>query len=143
MGDRRKARELALQMLYQWEVGKHELSAVLDTFWEFKETPAAGPVRAFASELMTGAVTHAGEIDRLIAEQAEHWRLSRMAATDRNILRLAVYEFLYAPETPKTVVINEALEIAKKFGSEDSAKFINGVLDGIQKKLKDREAHGS
>ncbi len=143
MGDRRTARELAVQMLYQWEVGRHDLSTVLNTFWEFRETPASGPVRSFASALTSGTVEHAAEIDQLIARQAEHWRLSRMAATDRNILRLAVYEFLYAPETPKTVIINEALEIAKKFSTEDSAKFINGVLDGIQKALKDRPSDGS
>jgi N utilization substance protein B len=134
---RHRAREAAVQMLYQWEVGHSEIEEVLRTFWTANLPGAEGAneaVRAFAEQLVRYTVSNLDKVDPLIAGTAEHWRLSRMAAIDRLILRLAIGEFLYA-ETPRNVIINEALELAKTFSGEESAKFINGILDAVKKKL--------
>ena len=133
MGSRRKARELTLQMLFQWEVGHHSPEHVLSTFLAKQKIDT--DVGSFARALFEGAVREAPELDRLVRAHAEHWRLERMAAVDRNVLRVALYELLHYPETPPAVVINEALEIARRFSGEDSVEFVNGVLDGIRKKL--------
>jgi len=133
MGLRRTARECALQMLYQHDVGKQSPDTILDSFWEMNEQPEK--VRAFATELFRGTVGRIKEIDRLIQGHTKNWRLSRMAAVDRNVLRLAVFELLSDAKTPDTVVINEALEIAKKFSTNESAQFVNGVLDSIKNDL--------
>lgn len=133
MGLRRTARECALQMLYQHDVGKHVPATILDSFWEMNEQPEK--VREFASELFRGTISRIKEIDRLIQGHTKNWRLSRMAAVDRNVLRLAVFELLSDVKTPDTVVINEALEIAKKFSTNESAQFVNGVLDSIKNDL--------
>ena len=133
MGLRRTARECALQMLYQHDVGKQVLETILDSFWEMNEQPEK--VRAFATELFRGTISRIKEIDRLIQGHTKNWRLSRMAAVDRNVLRLAVFELLSDAKTPDTVVINEALEIAKKFSTNESAQFVNGVLDSIKNDL--------
>ena len=135
---RHRAREAAVQMLYQWEVSQTDVEDVLRTFWvaNMPGAESAGEdVRTFAGELVRGTVGNLDRIDPLIAETAEHWRPSRMAALDRLILRLAIGEFLHG-ETPRNVVINEALELAKTFSGEDSAKFINGILDAVKKKLE-------
>jgi len=129
---RRKAREYALQMLFQWEVGAHDPARVEASFW--KSARAEKKTRDFANRLFEGTVGVEKELDRLIEKHAENWRLDRLAAIDRNILRLAVYE-LRAADNPAKVVINEALELAKKFSSEDSAPFINGILDAVRKAL--------
>jgi N utilization substance protein B len=134
MGLRRVARECALQMLYEFDVGKHSQEEILETFWEMNEHPQK--VQEFANQLFEGSVTHLKEIDKTIQQHTKNWRLSRMAAVDRNILRLAVFEFLSDSKTPETVVINEALEIAKKFSTYESAQFVNGILDSIKKDLK-------
>jgi N utilization substance protein B len=134
MGLRRVARECALQMLYEFDVGKHPKEEILETFWEMNEHPQK--VQEFANQLFEGSVTHLKEIDKTIQQHTKNWRLSRMAAVDRNILRLAVFEFLSDSKTPETVVINEALEIAKKFSTYESAQFVNGILDSIKKDLK-------
>ena len=134
---RHRARQAAVQMLYQWEVGQHDLDEVLGTFWLANVPGAEGapePVRAFAEQLVRSTIANLARIDPLIAETAEHWRLSRMAALDRIILRLAIAEFLDGA-TPRNVVINEALELAKTFSGDDSAKFVNGILDAVKKKL--------
>ena len=134
---RHRAREAAVQMLYQWEVGQSDVEDVLRTFWTANLPGAEGAsegVRAFADQLVRSTVGNLDKIDPLITETAEHWRLSRMAALDRLILRLAIGEFLHA-ETPRNVVINEALELAKTFSGDESAKFINGILDAVKKKL--------
>jgi N utilization substance protein B len=134
---RHRAREAAVQMLYQWEVSQTDVEDVLRTFWvaNMPGAESAGEdVKTFAGELVRGTVGNLDRIDPLIAETAEHWRPSRMAALDRLILRLAIGEFLHG-ETPRNVVINEALELAKTFSGEDSAKFINGILDAVKKKL--------
>jgi N utilization substance protein B len=133
MGLRRTARECALQMLYEYDVGKHGLDMILESFWEMNEQP--DKVREFAGHLFTGTITRMKEIDRLIQAHSQNWRLSRMAAVDRNVLRLAVFELLSDVKTPDTVVINEALEIAKKFSTNESAQFVNGILDSIKNDL--------
>lgn len=133
MGLRRTARECALQMLYQHDVGKQVPETILESFWEMNEQPER--VRAFATELFQGTISRIKEIDRLIQGHTKNWRLSRMAAVDRNVLRLAVFELLSDVKTPDTVVINEALEIAKKFSTNESAQFVNGVLDSIKNDL--------
>ncbi|HEV2491808.1 MAG TPA: transcription antitermination factor NusB [Terriglobia bacterium] len=133
MGSRRKSRELALQMMYQWELGGHTPEHVISTFLASKKLDA--DVEAFARSLFEGAVGEVEALDRALAGRAEHWRVERMAAVDRNVLRLALYELLHCSETPPKVVINEALEIARRYSGEDSVEFVNGVLDGIRKTL--------
>ncbi len=134
MGLRRVARECALQMLYEYDVGKVPTTDILVNFWEMNEHPRK--VREFANQLFEGSLGRLKEIDRIIQLHTKNWRLSRMAAVDRNILRLAVFEFLSDSKTPSTVVINEALEIAKKFSTHESAQFVNGVLDSIKRDLE-------
>ena len=138
MGIRRVARECAVQMLYQRDIGKHDCRYILDSFWEMNEH--SPQVREFATHLFEGSVARLKEIDELIQSHAENWRLSRMAAVDRNILRLAVYELLSEDKTPSTVVINEALEVARKFSTHESAQFVNGILDSIRKHLSSKKA---
>lgn len=135
MGTRRKSRELALQMLFQADLGKQPLDEVRKTFWQGRGE-VAGEVRGFADDLFTVATDRAPEIDKLIEEHAENWRMDRMAAVDRNLLRAAVAELLGFPATPRAVVINEAIEIARKFSSPESAQFINGVLDSVGKEIE-------
>jgi transcription antitermination protein NusB len=133
MGLRRTARECALQMLYEYDVGKHAMETILESFWEMNEQPDR--VREFAGQLFRGTLGRLKEIDKLIQGHTKNWRLSRMAAVDRNVLRLAVFELLSDAKTPDTVVINEALEIAKKFSTNESAQFVNGVLDSVKNDL--------
>lgn len=130
MSLRRKAREFALQMLFQWEMHPQELARIEAGFW--KNARAEKKTRDFANQLFEGTVAAAKQIDPLIEEHARNWRLERLAAVDRNILRLGIYE-LRAGETPAKVIINEAVELAKKFASEESAPFINGILDAVAK----------
>jgi len=134
MGTRRKSRELCLQMLFQWDMGKQTPDHVRQTFWaERGETDPE--TRGFADDLFRVAVERQPEIDELIQKHAQHWRMERMAAVDRNVLRTGVTEFLAYPKTPRPVVINEALEIARKFSAPESVQFINGVLDSVGKEL--------
>ena len=138
MGTRRKSREMALQMLFQLDMGKQSREHVRQTFWQ-----ARGDVdeetRGFADDLFNVASDDTNErahrIDQLIEKHTENWRLERMAAVDRNLLRAAVAEMIGYPQTPKPVIINESLEIARKFSSPESLNFINGVLDSIAKEL--------
>lgn len=138
MGARRKARECALQMLFQWDLGKQSPDEVKATYW--LEMRADKGVRAFAEELFDGVVAEIKEIDRLIRQHSQHWRLERMATVDRNILALAVHELRAYPQTPRAVIINEALEIARKFSTPEAVQFINGVLDGVRKGLEAKKA---
>ena len=133
MGSRRKARELALQMLFQWELGGHTPEHVIASFLQTQKVDSE--VESFARALFEGAVGEVGALDRRVREHTEHWRLERMAAVDRNLLRVALYELLHHPETPPAVVINEALEIARRFSGKDSVEFVNGILDAIRKTL--------
>lgn len=135
MGTRRKSRELALQMLFQADMGRQTAEQVHRVFWNERDSVDA-EVRGFAEDLFRVATERTDEIDGLIKRHAEHWRMERMAAVDRNILRSAVAELLSFPATPRAVVINEALEIARRFSSPESVQFINGVLDSVGKELR-------
>jgi len=129
-------------MLFQADLGQQASDEVRKTFWRGRgEVP--GEVQGFAEDLFRVAQDRAAEINRLIQTHAEHWRVDRMAAVDRNILRAAVAELLGFPKTPRAVVINEAIEIARKFSSPESVQFINGVLDSIGKEIEGRAAVGS
>ncbi len=134
---RHRAREAAVQMLYQGEVGRVSMHDVLQTFWSHppEGTPLTEDLRAFASSLASGTAEHVAAIDPLIVDAADNWRIERMNVLDRLILRLAVYEFLHEPETPGKVIINEALELARSFSADDSVRFINGILDAIRRTL--------
>lgn len=129
MGIRRKGRELALQALYQMEMTGNQSPGSLDFFLRHFEGNAKA--REFARRLVSGVVEHEKEIDRLIERCAEHWKLGRMAKVDLTILRLATYELLFCPDIPMNVSMDEAIEISKRYGSEESATFINGVLDQV------------
>jgi N utilization substance protein B len=134
MGPRRKAREYALQMLFQWDITHDGIDQIAATFFEDQKEGQA--VADFARQLVIRTVEHIETIDALIQRHAEHWRLDRMATVDRNLLRLATQEFLFDKETPKTVVINEAIEIGRRFSTQESPQFINGILDSIKKELE-------
>ena len=140
MGARRKARELALQMLFQHDMSGNAPDQIIETFAELHKSKPN--TREFATKIFHGTVAHIGEIDEMIQNQAENWRLSRMAAVDRNIIRMSVYEFLHENDTPKLVIIDEAIEIAKKYGTQKSSQFINGILDGILKRYNLAESNG-
>jgi N utilization substance protein B len=124
-------------MLYQWEVGKVSMLEVGQTFWTGPAAiePFGEDLRAFATKLATGVAGSVADIDPMIAEAAQNWRIERMNVLDRLILRLAVYEFLHEVDTPAKVIINEALELARTFSTDDSVRFINGVLDAIRRTL--------
>ncbi len=131
MGKRRKARELALQRLYQIDVNGTDVPEPRS-----KGRPIDAETQAFAETLVQGALANQPKIDGIIAQYAEHWDLDRMAVVDRNILRVAVYELVFEPDVPPKAVINEAIEIAKKFGTRESGRFINGILDRVHKELR-------
>jgi N utilization substance protein B len=136
---RRRAREAALQILYQWDVGKIDIGRAIDTFFSQQWPDAAAPsdeLRQFAEDLARDSVTRLEAIDVLIAGTAQRWRPERMAIVDRLILRMAICELMRGPEMPHAVVINEALELARTFSTEDAVKFINGMLDAVRKKLE-------
>jgi len=129
---RRKSREFALQMLFEWDMTRQEPARVEKLFW--KSARAAVSTREFADQLFEGTVAQADAIDEMVGKFSENWRLDRLAAIDRNILRLAIYE-LRAATAPAKVVIDEALELAKKFSSAEAPAFLNGVLDAARKSL--------
>ena len=133
MSLRHKAREFAMQMLFQWDMSPQEPAKLELRFW--KNARAAESTRAFANRLFEGAAVEAPALDKLISAHAENWRLERIAAIDRAILRLAIHE-LRAAETPMKVVLDEAIELAKTFSSEEASSFINGVLDAVRKSTK-------
>ncbi|HEX8923049.1 MAG TPA: transcription antitermination factor NusB, partial [Pyrinomonadaceae bacterium] len=135
MGSRRKARECALQMLFAADVSQTRADELVRSYWaELGDADVEEPAREFATRLATGTLARLQELDERIKSRAEHWRISRMAVVDRNILRLAVYEFMHEP-TPRTVAINEALEIARRFSTYEATQFINGILDAIKRDL--------
>src|SRR3954470_13242575 len=141
MGSRRKARECALQMLFAADLGGASVRPddLVRSYWdELGEPEMDEGAREFATRLAVGALAHLEELDERIRSRAEHWRISRMAVVDRNILRMAVYEFLYEP-TPRTVAINEALEIARRFSTYEATQFINGILDAIKRDLDEQQ----
>ena len=141
MGARRRARECALQMLFSYDLARPPVEDLIASYWgELAE--AAEEVRAVANELVEGTIEHLAQIDDRIRVRTEHWRIPRMAVVDRNLLRMAVFEFLYQPSTPRTVAINEALEIARRFSTSEATQFVNGILDAIKRDL-DAEAAGT
>jgi transcription antitermination protein NusB len=135
MGIRRKSRELALQMLYQSDLGQQPADDVRKTFWKGRGD-VEREVQGFADDIFRVAQDRSEDIDKLIKAHAANWRIDRMAAVDRNVLRAAVAEMLGYPTTPRAIVINEAIEIARKFSAPESSQFINGVLDSIGKELE-------
>jgi transcription antitermination protein NusB len=134
-GKRRKSRELAMQMLFQADVGKHTAEQVRKTFWESRDEVDA-ETRGFSEDIFRVATARNEEIDDLIQAHSANWRLNRMPAVDRNVLRAAVAELLGFPDTPVPVVINESLEIARRYSAPESLNFLNGVLDAIARQKK-------
>ena len=145
MGKRRRSREIALQFLYQYDSQREtcledsEIKQQINLFWSAKNASVNEDVREFATVLITGSCENMEGIDRIISKYSKHWRLSRMPTIDRNILRMAIYELAYLRNIPPPVTINEAVELAKKFGTEESGSFINGILDRIRIALERQE----
>ena len=137
MGRRRKSRESALQILFELEFDNTKLEKTLYEYWENRVESEA--VKEYAIWLVKGIVSHQQEIDRIIQSNSEHWRISRMALVDRNLLRIAVFELLEEEDIAPAIIINEAIEIAKKYSSEEAATFVNGVLDAVRKKLETKK----
>jgi N utilization substance protein B len=136
MGNRRVAREFALQILYQWDLRRDNLDTSIATFWEVNK--AEEDVRSFADRLVYGTVEHLDVLDALIERHAKNWRLERMETLDRNLLRMASQELMHERETPATVVIDEAIEIARRFSTRGSPQFINGLMDSIYKEIEEK-----
>ncbi len=136
---RTQARECALQILYQYEINPEPLPDLFERFWQQEEqTAATKEVRDFAEKLARGTCEHQAEIDKVISQYADNWELHRMAIIDRNIMRFATFELLFASDIPPKVTINEAVNLAKKFSQEESGKFVNGILDKINHTEKPR-----
>jgi len=134
MGKRRKARECALQILFQLEFADGDLNSVLADYWKHQKQP--DEVKEYAEWLVRGIHEHQTEVDQNIQEASKNWRLERMANVDRNVLRLAVFEMLFERNLAPPIIINEAIEVAKKFSGQEAGIFINGILDGVFKNLK-------
>ena len=138
MGTRRQARELALQFLYQFDSLKEssaeseDTEALLSTFWDETEIEIDDDTKEFSSVIIRGSCSNLTNIDKVITSYSEHWRLNRMSTIDRNILRIAIYELAYLSNIPPPVTINEAVELGKRFGTEESGSFINGILDKVR-----------
>ncbi|MFA5088758.1 MAG: transcription antitermination factor NusB [Candidatus Omnitrophota bacterium] len=137
MRKRTLAREYALKILYQVDITRRDIEYVADQFWANEEEVDAD-VKSFSRRLVLGVKDNLAEIDEKISQYATNWQLKRMVIIDRNILRIGVFELKYAPDIPPKVTINEAIELAKKYGDLDSSKFVNGILDKINKKEIDR-----
>jgi transcription antitermination protein NusB len=133
MYSRRRGRELALKLLYGFDLLPRDVDATLQEFWRLTRYPET--IRSFANQLVRGTLEHREQIDRFIAQNAINWTIERMAVVDRNILRCAVYELLYEDVIPPKVTINEAIDIAKKYSTPKSSAFINGILDKIHHRL--------
>lgn len=133
MGKRREGREAAVQYLFQRDLNTSDEKVDTSIFWELR--PAVSGVRAFGQNLIDGVLAQQEQIDERIKGCVDNYELNRIAAVDRNILRVAIYEMLFCNETPPVVAINEAIEIAKRFGSEESSRFVNGILDRVRHQL--------
>ena len=138
MGLRRRSREIALQILYQMDMTRASANEAITIYYENFDAPPT--VRPFAEILVQGVSLYRSEIDQLLASASEHWRIERMSIVDRSILRIALYEMVYCSDIPPKVSINEAVDLGKTFGSEDSSAFINGVLDHILPDLNRKRA---
>jgi N utilization substance protein B len=134
MKKRRRGRELCLKILYQWDIQKDDIKSQIEDFWKYNQT--SDDIKSFTTRLAEGTYNNIKEIDSTIGRFCEHWTLDRINTIDKNIMRSAVYELLYEDDIPSNVTINEAIDIAKKYGTEDSGHFVNGVLDRIKKELK-------
>ena len=134
MGKRHRGREAALQCLYQWDSSGGDANAALEHTWLLRKGNDPPGTQEFARQLVSGVVASIQEIDGLIGEQADNWRVGRMGAVDRNVLRLGVYELMHG-EAPPAVVIDEAIELAKEFSDDTAGQFVNGVLDGIRHRI--------
>jgi N utilization substance protein B len=138
---RTRAREAALQILYFCEVGRAEPQPAIEAYFAEHQPEAESAVVVFASELVHGALTELAALDRIIEQHITHWRIERLAVIDRLILRLAVWELLHAADTPAAVILNEALELARRFSGEETVRFVNGVLDSVRRELDERRAN--
>ena len=138
MGTRRQARELALQFLYQFDSLKEsssdseDVEELLSLFWDGNDIASDDDTKEFSSILVRGSCSNLPSIDKILTSYSDNWRLKRMSTIDRNILRIAIYELLYLSNIPPPVTINEAVELGKRFGTEESGSFINGILDKIR-----------
>ena len=132
---RHQAREAALRSLYFWEIGQTDPARALETYFEVHQPDAPEAVREFAQTLVLGTAADVASLDVLIQKHSEHWRLDRLAVIDRLILRLGAWELQHAGDTPHAVILNEALELARTFSTDDAVRFVNGVLDSIRKSL--------
>ena len=137
MGKRRKARESTLQILFQLEFNDSEVDKAFRLFW--KDKKATKDVKDYCRWLVKGVISHRESIDKNIQSVSKHWRLSRMPVVDRNILRMAVFELLNEEDVEPAIIINEAIEIAKKYSGEQAATFVNGVLDALSKRVDDKK----
>ena len=135
---RRRAREAALQMLYQWEVGRSSAEESVATYWPEHDADheLPDPLRDFANGLVHGTAARVKDIDAILTAHAQNWRVERMAVIDRLVLRLAIYELLAEAETPARVIINEALELARTYSGDEAVGFVNGILDAVRKELQ-------
>jgi N utilization substance protein B len=131
VGQRRRSRECALQLLFQLDLTGEQAQDVFPSFWTAQ--PSAFEIKEFAERLVLGVTARRRGLDRVLAGSSENWRIDRMAVVDRNVLRMAVYELFFEPDTPAAVVIDEAVEVAKRFGGDESGAFINGVLDAVRR----------
>jgi len=132
---RHRAREAALQILYFWEVGRTDPQEAIDAYFREHQPDAPEAVRAYAADVVHGTIANIETLDRVIEKHSANWRLARLAALDRLILRMAVWELQHQPDVPPAVVLDEAVELARTFGAEGSVRFVNGVLDAIRKGL--------
>jgi N utilization substance protein B len=140
MGKRRDGREAAIQYLYQLDLNGRDVTAEAQDFWRLQKGEEGEELdartRAYAEQLVAGVAAHLPAVDALIEKYAANYKLERIAAVDRNIIRLAIYEMFHCDDVPPVVAINEAIEIAKRFGSEESGKFVNGLLDKVRGEVK-------
>ena len=137
MGNRRKSREIAVQILYQLEISNADIDDAIKTFWDIHRP--AEDQKEFTITILKGVLRYRSEIDTIIMKSSDHWSLKRMSHVDRSILREALYELLYCPDIPLKVTIDEAVELAKKFGTEKSGSFINGILDKVAHQFSDKK----
>lgn len=133
MGTRRQARECVVQILFTLDMGKDKRDAVFADFW--KETELDAKSRKFVETHVNGVLNNLARIDELLIKYAQNWNIKRMGVIERNVMRMAVYEMLFCPEIPPVVSINEAVDLSKYFGTAESGKFVNGILDGIRKSI--------
>ena len=137
MGTRRKSREIAVQILYQLEINESDIEDAVSTYWDAYQPST--DLMEFSSHILHGVFKHRKDIDTIIGKTSDHWSIRRMPAVDRSILRAAIFEILYCPDIPLKVSIDEAIELAKKFGSDKSSSFVNGILDKVANQFPDKK----